>query len=135
MIVMSNVDILSGIIVDWAKPMIDDIASQAIGGNEAVARANAWIRKYFPVSESYSIWQDLSFLALPVVNMLAAPMIGQAISRLGLRDEDVPQYAAQVAEAMVAEAETKGKVQLLERYSFSLEDMRKLRDLIRERYV
>ena len=132
MIVMSNVDILSGIIVDWAKPMIDDIASQAIGGNEAVARANAWIRKYF---ESYSIWQDLSFLALPVVNMLAAPMIGQAINRLGLRDEDVPQYAAQVAEAMVAEAETKGKVQLLERYTFAVEDMRKLRDLIRERYV
>ena len=47
----------------------------------------------------------------------------------------MPQYAAQVADAKVAEAETKCKVQLFERYSFSAEDMRKLRDLIRERYV
>lgn len=42
---MNNTETLSGIIIDWAKPMIDDIASQLIGGNGGVTRVNSWIKK------------------------------------------------------------------------------------------
>lgn len=130
---MSNTEILSGIVVDWAKPMIDDVANQLIGENESVQRANAWIRKYFPVSENYSVWNDLSFLALPLLNLSVLPFLSAGLQKFGVSDELVPDYARGVAEAMCKEAEEKGHVRLLERYSFTAEDMQRLRDLVNER--
>ena len=130
---MSNVDILSGIIIDWAKPMIDDIALQIVNGSDSITRANAWIRKYFPVSQNYSIWNDISFLALPLLSVSITPFLENAVNKIGITDEMIPKYIRDIADAMYKEAETKGEVKFLERYEFSLDDMKRLRDLIEER--
>ena len=130
---MSNVDILSGIIVDWAKPMIDDIALQIVNGSDSITRANAWIRKYFPVSQNYSIWNDISFLALPLLSVSITPFLENAVNKIGITDEMIPKYIRDIADAMYKEAETKGEVKFLERYEFSLDDMKRLKDLIEER--
>lgn len=130
---MSNVDILSGIIVDWAKPMIDDIASQIVNGSDSITRANAWIKKYFPVSQNYSIWNDISFLALPLLSVSITPFLENAVNKIGITDEMIPKYIRDIADAMYKEAETKGEVKFLERYEFSLDDMKRLKDLIEER--
>lgn len=130
---MSNTEILSGVLVDWAKPMIDDVAEQLIGRNESIQRANAWIRKYFPVSESYSVWNDLSFLALPLLNLGVLPFLSGGLAKLGVSDENVPIYAREVVDAMLSEATEKGQVRFFERYSFSADDIQRLKDLINER--
>ena len=130
---MSNIDTLSGIIIDWAKPMIDDIALQIVNGSDSITRANAWIRKYFPVSQNYRIWNDISFLALPLLSVSITPFLENAVNKIGITDEMIPKYIRDIADAMYKEAETKGEVKFLERYEFSLDDMKRLKDLIEER--
>lgn len=130
---MENIDTLSGIIIDWAKPMIDDIALQIVNGSDSITRANAWIRKYFPVSQNYSIWNDISFLALPLLSVSITPFLENAVNKIGITDEMIPKYIRDIADAMYKEAETKGEVKFLERYEFSLDDMKRLKDLIEER--
>ena len=130
---MKNIDTLSGIIIDWAKPMIDDIALQIVNGSDSITRANAWIRKYFPVSQNYSIWNDISFLALPLLSVSITPFLESAVNKIGITDEMIPKYIRDIADAMYKEAETKGEVKFLERYEFSLDDMKRLKDLIEER--
>lgn len=130
---MKNIDTLSGIIIDWAKPMIDDIALQIVNGSDSITRANAWIRKYFPVSQNYSIWNDISFLALPLLSVSITPFLENAVNKIGITDEMIPKYIKDIADAMYKEAETKGEVKFLERYEFSLDDMKRLKDLIEER--
>ena len=131
---MSNIDTLSGVIIDWAKPMIDDIALQIVNGSDSITRANAWIRKYFPVSQNYSIWNDISFLALPLLSVSITPFLENAVNKIGITDEMIPKYIRDIADAMYKEAETKGEVKFLERYEFSLDDMKRLKDLIEERF-
>ena len=131
---MSNIDTLSGVIIDWAKPMIDDIALQIVNGSDSITRANAWIRKYFPVSQDYSIWNDISFLALPLLSVSITPFLENAVNKIGITDEMIPKYIRDIADAMYKEAETKGEVKFLERYEFSLDDMKRLKDLIEERF-
>ena len=131
---MRNIDTLSGIIIDWAKPMIDDIALQIVNGNDSITRANAWIRKYFPVSQNYSIWNDISFLALPLLSVSITPFLENAVNKIGITDEMIPKYIRDIADAMYKEAEIKGEVKFLERYEFSLDDMKRLKDLIEERF-
>ena len=130
---MKNIDTLSGIIIDWAKPMIDDIALQIVNGSDSITRANAWIRKYFPVSQNYSIWNDISFLALPLLSVSITPFLENAVNKIGITDEMIPKYIRDIADAMYKEAETKGEVKFLERYEFSLDDIKILKDLIEER--
>ena len=130
---MKNIDTLSGIIIDWAKPMIDDIALQIVNGSDSITRANAWIRKYFPVSQNYSIWNDISFLALPLLSVSITPFLENAVNKIGITDEMIPKYIRDIADAMYKEAETKGEVKFLERYELSLDDMKRLNDLIEER--
>ena len=130
---MRNIDTLSGIIIDWAKPMIDDIALQIVNGSDSITRANAWIRKYFPVPQNYSIWNDISFLALPLLSVSITPFLENAVNKIGITDEMIPKYIRDIADAMYKEAETKGEVKFLERYEFSLDDMKRLKDLIEER--
>ena len=131
---MKNIDTLSGIIIDWAQPMIDDIALQIVNGSDSITRANAWIRKYFPVSQNYSIWNDISFLALPLLSVSITPFLENAVNKIGITDEMIPKYIRDIADAMYKEAETKGEVKFLERYEFSLDDMKRLKDLIEERF-
>ena len=131
---MRNIDTLSGIIIDWAKPMIDDIALQIVNGSDSITRANAWIRKYFPVSQNYSIWNDISFLALPLLSVSITPFLENAVNKIGITDEMIPKYIRDIADAMYKEAETKGEVKFLERYEFSLDDMKRLKDLTDERF-
>ena len=130
---MRNIDTLSGIIIDWAKPMIDDIALQIVNGSDSITRSNAWIRKYFPVSQNYSIWNDISFLALPLLSVSITPFLENAVNKISITDEMIPKYIRDIADAMYKEAETKGEVKFLERYEFSLDDMKRLKDLIEER--
>lgn len=131
---MSNIDVLSGIVTEWAKPILDDVIKNVMGGNSAVQTANAWVKKFFPVSENYSIWNDLSFLAMPLVNMAVMPILANGVAKLGVSDEALPKYALEVSKALLDEAEKKGSVSLMERYTISVDDVRRLKSMIESNF-
>lgn len=110
--------------------MLDDIAAQVIGKNQTMTVATEWIRKYFPVSPEYSLWNDLKFLASPLMQTSISRMITQGIQSLGLADEELPEYARGILASLRQEAESKGQLQLLERYTFSADEVRSLCDKV-----
>lgn len=131
---MKNIEILSSVLIEWAKPILDDVIKNVIGGNSAVQTANAWVKKFFPVSENYSIWNDLSFLAMPLVNMVVMPILANGVAKLGVSDEALPKYALEVSKALLDEAEKKGSVSLMERYTISVDDVRRLKSMIESNF-
>lgn len=127
---MSNAEKITSALIDWANPMLDDIAAQVIGKNQTMTVATEWIRKYFPVSPEYSLWNDLKFLASPLMQTSISRMITQGIQSLGLADEELPEYARGILASLRQEAESKGQLQLLERYTFSADEVRSLCDKV-----
>lgn len=123
---MSNAEKITSALIDWANPMLDDIAAQVIGKNQTMTVATEWIKKYFPVSPEYSLWNDLKFLASPLMQTSISRMMTQGIQSLGLSDEELPEYARGILTSIRQEAESKGQLQLLERYTFSADEIRSL---------
>ena len=123
---MTNAEKITSALIDWANPMLDDIAAQVIGKNQTMTVATEWIKKYFPVSAEYSLWNDIKFLASPLMQASVSRMMTQGIQNLGLTDEELPEYARGILASIRQEAESKGQLQLLERYTFSVEEVRSL---------
>ncbi len=127
---MTNAEKITSALIDWANPMLDDIAAQVIGKNQTMTVATEWIRKYFPVSAEYSLWNDLKFLASPLMQAGISRMMTQGIQSLGLADEELPEYARGILASIRQEAESKGQLQLLERYTFTADEVRSLCDKV-----
>lgn len=127
---MSNAEKITSALIDWANPMLDDIAAQVIGKNQTMTVATEWIKKYFPVSPEYSLWNDLKFLASPLMQTSISRMMTQGIQSLGLADEELPEYVRGILASIRQEAESKGQLQLLERYTFSADEIRSLCDKV-----
>lgn len=127
---MSNAEKITSALIDWANPMLDDIAAQVIGKNQTMTVATEWIKKYFPVSPEYSLWNDLKFLASPLMQTSISRMMTQGIQSLGLSDEELPEYVRGILASIRQEAESKGQLQLLERYTFSADEIRSLCDKV-----
>lgn len=123
---MTNAEKITSALIDWANPMLDDIAAQVIGKNQTMTVATEWIRKYFPVSAEYSLWNDLKFLASPLMQTGISRMMTQGIQSLGLADEELPEYVRGILASIRQEAESKGQLQLLERYTFTADEVRSL---------
>lgn len=126
----SNLEKLTAVLVTWTKPMIDTIVANRIGMFQPVQAANAWVKKYFPVAENYSIVNDLSFLAAPATEMVVEPMVRNAIGQLNLSDEMIPEYATKLVDSMIDEAEKNGKVSLFNTIELEKSDFEKLRRLL-----
>ena len=123
---MTNAEKITSALIDWANPMLDDMAAQVIGKNQTMTVATEWIKKYFPVSPEYSLWNDLKFLASPLMQAGISRMMTQGIQSLGLSDEELPEYVRGILASIRQEAESKGQLQLLERYTFSADEIRSL---------
>ena len=112
--------------------MIDTVVASRLGQFEPVQAANEWVKKYFPVTADYSIVNDLSFLAVPVSEILIEPVIGNAIAKLGVQDQDIPAYAMKLVESMIEEAGKNGSVSLFNTVEIETSDLEKLRYLLRK---
>lgn len=126
----SNSKILSAVIATWAKPMIDQVLVSRIGEMQPVEAASEWVKKYFPVPGNYSIVTDLAFLAVPATSIIIEPMVNNWISKLGIQDENIPEYAAKITDAMLEEAEKNGKVTLFNMIEFEKSDFKRLKTLL-----
>ena len=128
----TNAEILTAVLVEWAKPMVDTVIAELVGKNDGVVAANEWVKKYFPVAKNYSIVNDLSFLAVPATEMVIEPMVRNGVARLGLDDKRIPDYAAKVADSLNEEAERSGKVTLFNALELEKSDIDRLRALLRK---
>lgn len=126
----SNRQILSAVLANWAKPLIDEVLVSRLGSLQQVAAANEWVKKYFPVAKNYSIVKDLAFLAVPATEIIIEPAVGKAIERLGVSDEQIPSYAAKIADSLLEEAEKNGKVTLFNTIELEKSDFEKLKSLL-----
>ena len=128
----SNIEILTAVIVTWAKPMVDKIVANRLGQLQPVVAANEWVKKYFPVANNYSIVNDLSFLAVPASEMLVGNFVRTGLEKLNVKDQDIPAYAARLVDSMIKQAEKKGSVSLFNTVELEKADLEKLRYLLRK---
>ena len=126
----SNSEILTAVLVTWAKPMVDSVIANVVGKNEGVVAANEWVRKYFPVAANYSIVNDLSFLAVPATEMIVEPFVRNGIAKLGIADTDIPEYASKLLASMIEQADKNGSVSLFNAVELEKGDLEKLRYLL-----
>lgn len=128
----SNTEILTAVIVTWAKPMVDEIVANRLGNLQPVATASEWVKKYFPVPNNYSIVNDLSFLAVPASEMMVGNFVRTGLEKLNVSDKDVPAYAARIVDSLIEEADKKGCVSLFNTIELEKSDLEKLRYLLRK---
>ena len=128
----SNIEILTAVIVAWAKPMVDKVLASLVGQYQPIVAANEWVKKYFPVASNYSIVNDLSFLAVPASEMAVGNFVRNGLERLKVKDQDIPAYAARLVDSMVEEADRKGCVSLFGTVELEKSDLEKLRYLLRK---
>lgn len=126
----TNSEKLTAVLVHWAKPLVDEVVASRLGQSQQVQSASEWVKKYFPVPSNYSIVNDLSFLAVPATEMLLEPIIRNGIAKLGVKDEDIPGYAAKLLSSMMDEAEKKGSISLFNTVELEKSDLEKLRKLL-----
>lgn len=126
----TNSEILTAVLVNWAKPMVDNVVASRLGHFQPVVAANEWVKKYFPVAANYSIVNDLSFLAVPATEILLEPIVRNGIAKLGVQDADIPAYASKLLASMIEEADKKGCVSLFNTVELEKSDLEKLRYLL-----
>lgn len=125
-----NSEILTAVLVKWAKPMVDNIIADRLGKLEQVQVANEWVKKYFPVAANYSIVNDLSFLAVPATELIIEPRIRNVIEKLGVADADIPEYVSKLVASAIDEAGTKGSISLFDTIEIEKGDLERLRDIL-----
>lgn len=128
----SNIEILTAVIVTWAKPMVDEIVANRLGNLQPVVAANEWVKKFFPVANNYSIVNDLSFLAVPASEMVVGNFVRNGLEKLNVKDQDIPAYAARIVDSLIEEADKKGSVSLFNTVELEKSDLEKLRYLLRK---
>lgn len=126
----TNSEILTAVLVHWAKPLVDTIVGSRLGKLEPVAAANEWVKKYFPVAKSYSIVNDLSFLLVPASEMVVGNFVRNGIAKLGIADADIPEYASKLVASMIEKAEKDGCVSLFNTIELEKSDLDGLRSLL-----
>lgn len=127
----TNSEILTAVLVAWAKPMADRIIADIIAGNEGVVAANEWVRKYFPVAANYSIVNDLSFLAVPATELMLTPIVRNGIAKLNIGEDDIPEYAAKIVDSAIAEAKKNNGLTLFNKIEIEKSDLEQLRGMLK----
>lgn len=126
----TNLQKLTAVIVRWVKPMADTVLANMLSQSQPIQSANEWVKKYFPVAQNYSIVNDLSFLAMPASEMVIEPIVRNGIERLGVKDEDIPKYAAGIVDAALERVAQDGSITLFGTIELEDADLRSLRHLL-----
>jgi hypothetical protein len=110
--------------------MADTVLANMLNQSQPIQSANEWVKKYFPVAQNYSIVNDLSFLAMPASEMVIEPIVRNGIAKLGIKDEDIPKYAANMVDAALEKVAKDGSITLFGTIELEDADLRSLRHLL-----
>jgi hypothetical protein len=106
---MNNIDKLSNIISEWLSnimaSVLPKVSISPTSGIGKVMNGLLGIDLY-----TYNVWNELGFLATPVINAFSKPMLQQYLSLIP--EEQIKEVALNMVNAMVEQANAKGYVNI-----------------------
>lgn len=106
---MNNIDKLSNIIAEWlSNIMASVLPSVKVSPTSGIGKFMSGV---FNIDlTSYNVWNELGFLATPVINAFSKPMLQQYLSLIP--EEQIKEVALNMVNAMVEQANAKGYVNI-----------------------
>ena len=128
---MTNADILVVAVTEWVSKIASSILPQVkIPPTSAIGRMMSGFFGINPLQ--YNIWNELGFLLTPTVQSFVEPTLRKYISVVP--DENIKDMAMRYADAMLAQAQEKGAVNI-----FGIElgagTFERLKDILNEKYT
>lgn len=105
---MTNIDKVSAALSEWAFNVAKAFLPQfkvPIGG-----KLGGFMQMLGADPSTYNIWNELGFLAEPIIQTMVSPMVGKMMA--GIPDEQVPELAMKFVDSFIKRAEEKGSVNL-----------------------
>ena len=105
---MTNLDKVSAGLSEWAFKVAKSVLPQVrIPANSQLGHVMGMLGM---APESYNVWNELGFLAEPVIRTLVTPAVTKALG--ALPDDQLPEIVEQYADAFLTQAREKGSVNL-----------------------
>jgi hypothetical protein len=105
---MTNIDRVSAALGEWGFNIVKAVLPQI---NIPVGGKLAGLMQIMGANPAtYSIWNELGFLAEPIVQTVVTPAVHKMLG--GIPDEQVPELANKFIDSFIARAEEKGSVNL-----------------------
>lgn len=106
---MNNIDKVSAALSEWLFNVAKSVLPKFNIPNEsAIGKFMYGILGVNPAS--YNVWNELGFLAEPLIQTLVTPMLNSRLS--GIPDEQIKEIAYKFADAFIEQAKTKKHVNL-----------------------
>lgn len=125
---MTKIDTISVVVSEWAfgvaktvLPQVNIPVGGKIGGLMQILGVNP---------ATYNIWNELGFLAEPVIQTMITPMVGRLMN--GIPEEQVTELVGKYVDSFIEQAKKKGSVNL---FGIELDekDWRGLKTMLEER--
>lgn len=106
---MNNIDKLSNIIAEWLSNIMASVLPRvSISPTSGIGKV---MNGLLGIDLStYNVWNELGFLATPVVSALSKPMLQQYLSLIP--EEQIKDVALNMVNAMVEQANMKGHINI-----------------------
>lgn len=106
---MNNIDKLNNIITEWLSNIMASVLPKvSISPSSGIGKV---MNGLLGIDLStYNIWNELGFLATPVINAFSKPMLQQYLSLIP--DEQIKDVALNMVNAMVEQANMKGHINI-----------------------
>ena len=107
--IMNNIDKLSNIIAEWLSNIMASVLPRvSISPSSGIGKVMNGLLGIDLTT--YNVWNELGFLATPVINAFSKPMLQQYLSLIP--DEQIKEVALNMVNAMVEQANMKGHINI-----------------------
>ena len=106
---MTNVDKVGAALSEWGFNIAKSVLPKVgVPADSAIGKFMYGILGVNP--STYNLWNELGFLAEPLIQTLVTPMVGRYMS--GIPEEQVEEIALKFADAFIDRAKKKGSINL-----------------------
>lgn len=106
---MNNIDKLSNIIAEWLSNIMASVLPKvSISPTSGIGKVMNGLLGIDLTT--YNVWNELGFLATPVINAFSKPMLQQYLSLIP--EEQIKDVALNMVNAMVEQANMKGHINI-----------------------
>ena len=106
---MNNIDKLSNIIAEWLSNIVESVLPKvSISPTSGIGKVMNGLLGIDLTT--YNVWNELGFLATPVINAFSKPMLQQYLSLIP--EEQIKDVALNMVNAMVEQANMKGHINI-----------------------
>lgn len=106
---MNNIDKLNNIITEWLSNIMASVLPKvSISPSSGIGKVMNGLLGIDLTT--YNVWNELGFLATPVINAFSKPMLQQYLSLIP--EEQIKDVALNMVNAMVEQANMKGHINI-----------------------